>query len=209
MGFRMRRISGMLSELRQPHIGEYATKTNAIRAHRRRPAAPWNGRRRAFEEGFLRLLLTVTDKDLIAGLGQLGPVLLQAVQNGDVAVVHHRTAEFLNVMGTGFLLLGRSAVLLLLGHSPGRNRQRQQGGNEERFTHCVPLILTAEILTTEIFLTRIARGISGADYSDGEGRRSDCEGHRFRRAEALVNAAKFAATISLNCGPRTQISRST
>jgi hypothetical protein len=151
MGFRMRRISGMLSELRQPHIGEYATKTNAIRAHRRRPAAPWNGRRRAFEEGFLRLLLTVTDKNLIAGLGQLGPVLLQAVQNDEVGVVHHRTAEFLNVMGTGFLLLGRSAVLLLLGHSPGRNRQRQQGGNEERFTHCVPLILTAEILVAEIF----------------------------------------------------------
>jgi hypothetical protein len=138
-------------EIRQPHIGEYVTKTNAIRAHRQRPAAPWNGLRRAFEEGFLRLLLAVTDQNLIAGLGQLGAILLQAVQNDEVGVVHHRTAEFLNVMGTGFLLLDRSAMLLLLGHSPGRNRQRQQGGNEERFTHCVPLILTAEILVAEIF----------------------------------------------------------
>jgi hypothetical protein len=141
----------MLSELRQPHIGEYVTKTNAFNDPRQTPAAAGNGRRQAFEGGFLRLLLAVTDEDLIAGLGQLGTILLKAAQNGKVGFVHDRTAVFLHIMGTGFLLLGRSAVCLLLGHSPGRDRQRQQSGDEERFTHCVPLILTAEILAAEIF----------------------------------------------------------
>ena len=151
MGFRMRRISGMLSELRQPHIGEYVTKTNAIRAHRRRPAAPWNGRRRAFEEGFLRLLLTVIGQDLITSLGELGAILLQAVQNDEVGVVHHCTAEFLDVVSAGLLLLRRSAALLLLGDGPAGDRQRQQSGYQESFTHCDPLILTAKILAAEIF----------------------------------------------------------
>jgi hypothetical protein len=138
------------SELRQPHIGEYVTKTNAIRAHRRRPAAPWNERRRAFEEGFLRLLLTVIGQDLITSLGELGAILLQAVQNDEVGVVHHRTAEFLDVVSAGLLLLRRSATLLL-GDGPAGDRQRQQSGYQESFTHCVPLILTAKILAAEIF----------------------------------------------------------
>ena len=158
MGFRMRRISGMLSELRQPHIGEYVTKTNAIRAHRRRPAAPWSGRRRAFEEGFLGLLLTVTDKDLIAGLGQLGAKLLQAAENGEVAIVHYRPAVSLNVRGTGPVLLGRSAVLLLLGHRSGRDRQRQQSSYEESLTHCVPLFLRQR------FRTRIVIASAGRRF---------------------------------------------
>jgi hypothetical protein len=57
MGFRMRRISRhAFFELRQPHIGETTTKTNAIReprtnARRIRERA----RRQAFESGFLRL----------------------------------------------------------------------------------------------------------------------------------------------------------
>jgi hypothetical protein len=42
-------------ELRQPHIGETTTKTNAIRDPGRTPAASGNGRRQAFESGFLRL----------------------------------------------------------------------------------------------------------------------------------------------------------
>jgi hypothetical protein len=56
MGFRMRRISRhAFFELRQPHIGETTTKTNAIRDPGRTPAASGNGRRQAFESGFLRL----------------------------------------------------------------------------------------------------------------------------------------------------------
>jgi hypothetical protein len=144
-------IPACFSELRQPHIGEYVTKTNAIRAPRQTPAASRNGRRQAFEDGFLRLLLTVIGQDLITSLGQLGAILLQAAQNDEVGVVHHRTAEFLDVVGAGLLLLRRSATLLLLGDGPAGDRQRQQSGYQESFTHCVPLILTAKILAAEIF----------------------------------------------------------
>jgi len=152
MGFRMRRISRhAFFELSQSHIGETIAKTNAIRDPGQTPAAAGTGGGGAFEGGFLRLLLAVTDEDLITSLGELGPVLLQAVQNDEVGVVHHRTTEFLHVVSASLLLLRRSAALLLLGDGPAGDRQRQQSGDEERFTHCVPLILTAKILTAEIF----------------------------------------------------------
>jgi hypothetical protein len=143
----------------RPHIGEYATKTNAFRTHKQKARRALEWAPAGFPKWLLRLLLAVINQNLIARLCQLGAVLLQAVQNGEVVLVHHCTAEFLNVMGAGFLLLGRSAMLLL-GHCAGGDRQRQQSGYEERFTHCVPLFLRQKIPT------RMANGISGADYSD-------------------------------------------
>jgi hypothetical protein len=104
-----------------------------------------------FRKQLLGLLLAVIGQDLIASLGELGAILLQAAQNDKVGVVHHRTAEFLDVVSAGLLLLWRSAALLLLGDGPAGDRQRQQSGYQESFTHCVPLILTAKILAAEIF----------------------------------------------------------
>jgi hypothetical protein len=88
-------------------------------AQRRAPER--SGARQVFEGGILRLLLPVIGENLIAGLGELGTILLQAVQNGEVRFVHHRTAEFLNVVSAGFLLLRRAATLLLLGDGAGRD----------------------------------------------------------------------------------------
>ena len=151
----------MLAE-RKPHIGEYATKTNAIRAPRQTPAAPGNGRRQAFEGGSLGVLLAVIDQDLIAGLGQLGAILLKAIQNGEVRFVHDGTAKFLNVVSAGLLLLRRSAMLLLLGDGRTRDRQRHQSDYQERSIHRVPLFFRQK------FPAPIAHGISEADQSDFE-----------------------------------------
>ena len=96
-----------------PHIGETAGKTNAIRRHEQAPATPGKWAVTGFDR-YLGLLLPVVGQNLVAGLGQLGTVLLKAVQNDEVAVIHHRATVFLHVVGTGLLLLGRSAVLLLL-----------------------------------------------------------------------------------------------
>src|SRR3569832_1035684 len=137
------------------------------------------------------LLLAVVGQNLVAGFGQLGSVLLQAVQNDKVVLIHHRAAEFLNVVGTGLLLFRRSAVLLLLGHGSGRDRQRQQSSYQESFTHCVPLFLRQR------FRTRLALGVGRQTTQPATA------------AKALANAAKFAATVSLNCGPRKRISTST
>ena len=103
-----------------------------------------------FKRELLGLLLAVIGQDLITSLGELGAILLQAAQNDKVGVVHHRAAEFLDVVSAGLLLLRRSATLLL-GDGPAGDRQRQQSGYQESFTHCVPLILTAKILAAEIF----------------------------------------------------------
>jgi len=103
-----------------------------------------------FKRELLGLLLAVIGQDLITSLGELGAILLQAAQNDEVGVVHYRTAEFLDVVSAGLLLLRRSATLLL-GDGPAGDRQRQQSGYQESFTHCVPLILTAKILAAEIF----------------------------------------------------------
>src|ERR1700758_1247024 len=91
-----------------PHIGETAGKTNAIRRHEQAPATPGKWAVTGFDR-YLGLLLPVVGQNLVAGLGQLGTVLLKAVQNDEVAVIHHRATVFLHVVGTGLLLLGRSA----------------------------------------------------------------------------------------------------
>src|ERR1700676_3385950 len=83
-------------------------------------------------------LLSVVLQHLIAGLGQLGTILLQAGQNGEIALIDDRTAEALNVARTSRLLLRSSAALLLLGEGTGGKRQRQQGECYEKFLHRVP-----------------------------------------------------------------------
>ena len=94
---------------RVPHIWEYAAKTNAIWAHqpmRQAPAitpgnSPAGGRPMRG-----RLIAAWLFRHLVAGRGDLGAILLQASQNGEVALVDHRAAEALHVAGAG---LGSSA----------------------------------------------------------------------------------------------------
>jgi hypothetical protein len=100
---------------RVPHIGEYAAKTNAIWAHQRmRPVAgdhAGNGpRTTGRREGDL---LPVVFQNLIASRGDLGAILLQAGQNGEITLIDYRTAEALHVAVAGLLLFRRSAALLL------------------------------------------------------------------------------------------------
>ena len=85
-----------------------------------------------------RALLAVVLENLVAGRADLGPMFLEARQNGEVALVDDRAAVLLDVAGTGLLLVCRSAALLLLGEGPGRSRERQQGECEEKFTHRIP-----------------------------------------------------------------------
>src|SRR6185436_19629190 len=82
-------------------------------------------------------LLAVALQNLVAGGTDLGTMLLEAGQDGEIAMVDHRTAELLHVTGAGLLLLRRSAALLL-GEGSGRSRDRQQGECEEKFTHRIP-----------------------------------------------------------------------
>jgi hypothetical protein len=90
------------------HIGEYDTKTNAFCDCREGRRASETGRLRT-----LRVLLSVVLQHLIAGLGYLGAILLQASQNGEIALIDHRTAVALNVTRTGCLLLRRAAAWLV------------------------------------------------------------------------------------------------
>src|SRR3954454_9246734 len=85
----------------RPHIGEYAAKTNAIWADQTRPSQLKPGRNRpdATVNG-VRCLLPVVLEHLIAGCGDLGAILLQARQDGEIALVDNRAAETLHVAGT-------------------------------------------------------------------------------------------------------------
>jgi hypothetical protein len=87
-------------------------------------------------------LLAVVLQHLIAGLGDLGAILLQAGQNGEVTLIDHGATVLLHVTRTGFLLFDGAAALLAL---PGllcerrvRKRKRQQGESKKIFTHRVP-----------------------------------------------------------------------
>ena len=87
-------------------------------------------------------LLPVVYQNLIAGIGQLWTILLQAGQYGQVVLIHDGTTIFLNIVSTGLLLFGRATTLLLLrllGDGPSGDRQRQQGYYQEKVTHRVPL----------------------------------------------------------------------
>jgi hypothetical protein len=122
---------------REPHIGEYGTKTNAIcdlsqiPASVRDEAITASPRRCRKQE----VLLPVSFQHPVAGCGNLGTILLEAGQNYEIALVYDWTAETLNIARAGFLLF-RCATLL--GDGCGRNRQRQQDKCQERFMHRVP-----------------------------------------------------------------------
>src|SRR5258708_26765945 len=83
-----------------------------------------------------RRLLLVALQHLGASLRKLRPILLQAGQDGEVTLINDRAAEALDVAGTGFLFLVRTAPLLSESH--GGERKRQQGESQEIFTHRVP-----------------------------------------------------------------------
>jgi hypothetical protein len=112
---------------REPHIGEYDAKTNAICGLSQILAACELGRERAQKAitECERALLPVALEHLIACRGQLGPVFLKTGQNDEIALVHQGATETLNIARTSLLLLGRAAALwlLLLGDSPGGHRQ--------------------------------------------------------------------------------------
>jgi hypothetical protein len=127
------KIAGMPLGIADPHIGEYVTKTNAFADDRPAPnGPPQRAGGGPFDEMvFGERLLAVTHQDLIAGMGQLGAILLQAAQNGQIRFVHDGAAVLLNVVSTSLLLLRRSTTLLLLGQRRAGNRQRQQSGYQE------------------------------------------------------------------------------
>jgi hypothetical protein len=109
---------------REPHIGEYDAKTNAICYFSRfpgrgvKPITAYGASRR-----YAAALLTVGFQHLIAGRGQLGPIFLKTPQNGEIALIDHGTTEALNIARTSLLLFGRTAaLLLLLGDGPGGHR---------------------------------------------------------------------------------------
>src|SRR6266850_2458135 len=96
-----------------------------------------------------RGLLAVALEDLVAGGADLGTMFLQTRQDGEIALVDHRTAELLHIAGTGLLFLRRSAALLL-GEGSGRSRDRQQGECEEKFAHRIPSFRQQEILFLDL-----------------------------------------------------------
>jgi hypothetical protein len=91
-------------------------------------------------------LLTVVLENLVAGRADLGAIFLEACQDGEVALVDDWTAVLLDVAGTGLLLLRCSAPLLLRECCLRRDRDRQQGESQERFTHRIPSFRQQETL---------------------------------------------------------------
>src|ERR1700686_3225042 len=109
---------------RRPHIGEYATKTNAIRDCWQTPTAAKSSRSQGLQRRLpdaRAVLLPVVSQHLIAGPGQLGTILLKASQNREIALIDHRAAKALDVARASPLLLRRAAALLL-GEGPGGHR---------------------------------------------------------------------------------------
>jgi hypothetical protein len=122
---------------REPHIGEYDTKTNAICDFSQIPAASgarWlNSLAATLPEA--AVLLPVVFQHLIARRRNPGTILLKAGQNREITLIYDRAAEAMNIARAGFLLV-RCATLL--GDGPGGNRQRQQDKYQERFMHRIP-----------------------------------------------------------------------
>jgi hypothetical protein len=93
---------------REPHIGEYVAKTNAICDCSQIPPAPESGLQRRLSD-VSAVLLPVVSQHLIAGSADLGAILLKAGENTEVALTYHCTAMALHVTRTGLLLVGRAA----------------------------------------------------------------------------------------------------
>src|SRR6266702_7261458 len=89
-------------------------------------------------------LLAVILQHLFAGGADLGTILLQAGENGEIALVDYRAAEPLHVAGTSLLLFGRAAALLLgKGNRRKGDRQQEKGqGSRKKFTHRIPSFST-------------------------------------------------------------------
>src|ERR1700753_279545 len=71
-------------------------------------------------------LLAVVLEHLIAGLGDLRPVLLQAGQDGEVALIDHLAAEALDIARTGRLFLRGTAALFLGDRTAGEGNREQR-----------------------------------------------------------------------------------
>ena len=97
---------------------------------------------------------------LIAGGADLGTVLLQAGQNGEVALIDHRTTVALHVADTGLLFIGRAAALRL-GEGIRRNRGRQQEKSQESFAQRIPSFSTGDNPVPQVRF-----GIAGKDCWD-------------------------------------------
>jgi hypothetical protein len=106
---------------RAPHIGEYVTKTNAIWDLPQVPIEPRTSRieaRRSDDRD--AVLLPVVFQHLIASRRNFRTILLQAGQNGEIALIDHRATKALDVAGARLLLVRRAAALLL-GDGTGGN----------------------------------------------------------------------------------------
>ena len=116
----MPRLVPRMERDREPHIGEYDAKTNALRDYPRTTTRQIRADGRRMRDASATLL-PVVFQHLIAGLGQFGPILLKARQHREVALIDHRAAVALNVARTGRLFFRRTAALLL-GERNARNR---------------------------------------------------------------------------------------
>src|SRR4051812_49218626 len=83
-----------------------------------------------------RVLLSVVGQHLNAAGGEFGAVLLQARQNGEVALIHQSAAKTLDVTRARLLLLRRTTSLLL-GEGTGGNCYGKQQEPKENFLHGV------------------------------------------------------------------------
>jgi hypothetical protein len=128
----------------------------------------------------------VAFQHLVAGCGNLGTVLLQAGKNGEITLIDHRSAKTRHVAGAGFLLLGRSAALLL-GEGIRRKRDRQQEESQENFTHRIPSFRQQKILFPNCVSAWPGRIFVGLQTPRTAATKKE---------QALVNAAKFAANAT-------------
>jgi len=128
--------------------------------------------------------LPVVFQHLIATRGQLGTVLLQAGENGEIALIDYGTTVALHVAGAGLLFIGRPAARLLLGDGIRRNRGRQQEKSQESFTHRIPSFSTGDNPVPEVRFGMAGEGLWGLKTL----RSAATNG-----GQAPLNAAKFAA----------------
>jgi hypothetical protein len=98
---------------------------------------------------------------LIAGGADPGTVLLQAGENGEIALIDYGTTVALHVAGEGLLFIGRPAARLLLGEGIRRKRGRQQEKSQESFAHRIPSFSTGDNPVPEVRF-----GIAGKDCWD-------------------------------------------
>jgi hypothetical protein len=133
-----------------------------------------------------RGLLPVVLQNLVASGTDLGTMLLETGQDGEITLIDHGTAELLHVTVTGLLLLRRSAARLLLGEGLGRNRYREQAECEEKFTHRFPSFRQQESCSP--ICTRRHRR-NGFVWMAGAAKRGD------EQMTSTVNADKFTATF--------------